>query len=373
MLVPFSIQRSELTLPQARCHHVAVTWNDAIIIWGGESPDNLDTRSNIYIYESGEWSCKKTSGSVPWRSNYHQLVQVLYNKMLLIDNTDRCMGNTIIYSLDLKTWIWSAISPRGQVPALLNYPYMGTWIHNGKMYCCGGDLYLSKPYQLFCYNPSSNSWEWPSTGKDNWPPFACTNSIISGDDVFIFGGSSVKDNELHILNMLTMRWEKVHGKILNGSVPTKNWTYTLTRISESAALLFGQNRLTDSSDCWLLNLQNAKKLKKPSLIWSKIPNHFTRFGHAAVMDPVSMSLWVTGGHDNRRPRSDILKLSFNNSSLRNLAMDHAARNISSTDPRLQPGQFPDELKKEIMEHRDNIENVYICSADKGCAVCREEA
>ena len=157
------------------------------------------------------------------------------------------------------------------------------------------------------------------------------------------------------------------------SVPNKNWSHTLTRISQSTALLFGRDYFSERSDCWLLNLQNAKELKEPSLIWSKFPNHFPRFGHAAVVDPVSRNLWVTGGYRYPNETSDILKLSFNQTSLKNLAIDHAARNISSTDQRLQPGQFPDNLKKEIEDHRDNIGNVFTCSANKGCTVCQQNA
>ena len=62
MSFPFSIQRSELSLPENRYGHVAVTWDNAIIIWGGavnthgyEVPTSL-----VDHHLSGKWTISNT-------------------------------------------------------------------------------------------------------------------------------------------------------------------------------------------------------------------------------------------------------------------------------------------------------------------------
>ena len=94
-----------------------------------------------------------------------------------------------------------------------------------------------------------------------------------------------------------MTWRQVYGTIKNDNpgriVTGRKGPHTLVTISKSAAVLFGAfySNGISHDDCWLLDLHKAREQKEPSIIWTRLPNHFSRGGHAAVVEPVSQRPW----------------------------------------------------------------------------------
>ena len=221
----------------------------------------------------------------------------------------------------------------------------------------------------------NNSWEWPLHGGEVPSPREDLATIIVDDKVYLFGGNryiggpfqdSIADmeyNDLYILDMRSMMWRKVHGNCYQEEAPHAKLfpDHTFTIISSSAAVLHGAKQLDGeqySPECWLLNLDNARQLKDPTSIWTRIPTPFPRELHASVLEPVSQRLWVIGGwaSDQKDFTSDVIKMSrFNTLPLKTIAMDHIARNMKATDPRLSANNYPKRLISEIEEHRSKIE------------------
>ena len=360
MEVVLKDQRYGPSLPEKRLSHVAVTWNNATLVWGGRIPDNYDinTRSTIYYHKHGRWSRKETSGAVP--PDYGPEAQVIEDKMF-VSYLHR--DNIVLHFLDLQTWIWTRLTPGGTPPS----PHIfgnTSWAHKGKIYSfgCVGPT-RDSPNQLVCYNISTNSWEWPDTGGDI--PLSRRNhlTIIHDDTVFLFGG--VRDrspndayycsNDLHILNMKHMIWKKVHDNISTVEGPDKEGMktgrYTLTLVNQSTAVLIGMCYVIETNtfvdDCWLLNLHNAMQFMIPSSIWTKVDGNFARVYHAAILQPMSKRLWVIGGHSSQDSKADvvILKINFGRPSpLKYLAMDSVAHNICAHDPRMVPDQLTNEIE-----------------------------
>ena len=102
----------------------------------------------------------------------------------------------------------------------------------------------------------------------------------------------------------------------------------------------------------------------------RIPNHFPRRCHAAVLEPVSRALWVIGGHP--RPgvmTTDVVKMSPNLLPLKDLLRDHVARNIRSYDGKMQSDQFPVRLTEEVKNYRSKMGEVHLCGRESGCREC----
>ena len=361
MAAPYKIQRSMLPIPHAHSR-VAVTWNNATIVW---DPIRFYL---IHYHISGEWLQKETTGYAPWCvSALNNITAEVVDDKIFVVGTP----SATVLSLDLNTWVWEECKPEGQAPP--RSFGKKSWVHKQKIYFFGGG-YNAGSSQLFCYDYSNNCWEWPTQAGDIPPPKFHHSTMISGDTVFLFGGGK---NDLHMLNMEDMRWKKVHDEMPTGSrlVPYRRGKHTLTRISKSSAVLYGSYRDDGRyyDDSWLLNINSAKQLKDPSFIWSKIPNHHLRLRHAAVLEPVSKSLWVIGGVDGNSGAytSDLLKMSFNLLPLKDLAIDHVARRIDPKDQWLLPNELPRSIKKEIEDYRAKIGDVNICSAEAGCQVCQQ--
>ena len=107
MSVPFSIRKSVLPFPREIVRHVAVTWNNATIIFGSIEQDMLtDDFSVVYLHVSGKWIRKETAGHEP-KPAYKSGAVVIDDKMLVLGDT--FSGRNVIYSLDLNNWTWEAI------------------------------------------------------------------------------------------------------------------------------------------------------------------------------------------------------------------------------------------------------------------------
>ena len=88
---------------------------------------------------------------------------------------------------------------------------------------------------------------------------------------------------------------------MHGNVSTKEFLHitdfmnlTLTKVSQSTAILLGESEI--STVGWLLDLQNAKQLREPSTIWTKIPLCSLMIrNYAAVLEPKGHDLLLIGG------------------------------------------------------------------------------
>ena len=207
-------------------YHSAVAWKDSIIVWGGcdyteRWPARWALRNKVYQHRSGEWIRRDTRGFVP-EPSWNVVVQVVGDRMIVMDMVEDDEDSyTIVCSLDLNSWTWIGLTPNGTPPSI---PFFdgGTWVHNEKIYCFGGRDY-NYTNQLFCYNPSKNSWEWPNQGGDIPTPRFVPMTIVREDTVFVLGGESIEgpQNDLYILDMSGMVWTKVHGNISH--FPWADW------------------------------------------------------------------------------------------------------------------------------------------------------
>ena len=380
-----NFRKSPLPLPYEGWDHVAVSvdpaisgihavsWKNTTILLDLASAITTGTISSIYLHRRGKWIKQKTSGDVqPHHWNYKPLAHVFNDKMIVMSNPD----DTLLHSLDLLTWKWTRLSPNGIQP-LKGYRGARSWAHQGKIYFFGDIVEGQATNHLFCYNISTNSWEWPDMEGEVPSPRRRPLVTKSGNTVFLIGGAkfqnggfeSIYYNDLYILDLPTMRWKKVHDNMPTREGFTNHRVegpYSFTCISPSEAVLIGfdltVNTLKWVDNCWLLNLDNTKKLMEPSLIWTKITNKYPRFNHAAVMQPLSKRLWLICGLDlNDRPCKDVIKINFKRlGSLKDLSLDSVARDICDRDPRLGVDQVPTQLRDEIEAYKCEIGELYLC-------------
>ena len=180
-----------------KCGHVTVTWKDHTIVWGGTRFDP----SFVYYHLCGEWIWHKTSGDVPEKCSFATAV-VIKDKMIVVGARESDTNN--VHVLDLKSWNWTRITPKG-IPPLKGTYASSSWAYQGKMYCFGGhrtaqevdpsvypsymktaeDRTMQMSNQFICYNPSTNSWEWPNIKGDIPEPRSEHKTAINGSTVML--------------------------------------------------------------------------------------------------------------------------------------------------------------------------------------------
>ena len=351
--------------------HVAVTWKDYTIIWSGTCAD--PTFVNYHLH--GEWVWQKTSGDLP-ENHYFATAVVIKDNMVVVGGGWRVNTN-YVYMLDLKVWSWTKVTPGGIAP-LMHTQGCSSWVYKNKMYCFGGEIYdhegdlSSYPSylevssdteytnQLFCYNITTNCWEWPNVDGEIPQPRAYHATIINSYTVFLFGGD-MQINDLHILDMVSLRWKRVHGPGPDTStlrVPNAREGHSLALISPSKAILFGGMFCYHSipsylRDCWLLDLDKAKGNQEISSIWKQIQSDSSeeRTCHKALVEPVSQRLWLIGGNQC----SKVETMTVNVVPLKVLAMECVVGKIRVDDPMLKAS--PKMLKKDIDTYRSSFDPV----------------
>ena len=357
MAKPFTIQNWRFQLPAAVTDPIAVMWNNTILVL---AVNDEKLRNVVFLNLSGEWIQKKTRGIVPGDIYYSDYsAQVIEDKMFF--HVKQYGNFRAIYCLDLSTWIWAKITPGGLSPPLKHPGGLSSWVYKKKIF----HYVVGK--ELFCYNTSKNIWEWP-THRGEIPSLYgdCVATIVD-DTVFLFN-----DGSLYTMDMESMIWTKVHRKLSNRrrfSVIKNFSNVTLAKVSQSTAILIGETR--NSMDCWLLDIQKAKQLTETSSIWTKIQLSLpiTR-KYAAVLTPKGQELLLIGGKQfGSLPASNVLKITIR-FSLMSLAIDYAARNTCTFDPRLQSNEFPAALQKEILMYKQEfIGSEPVCTKEEGCVKC----
>ena len=167
----------------------------------------------------------------------------------------------------------------------------------------------------------------------------------------------------------------------------RSW-HTLTRISPTAAVLFGgyDSDWTPLCDCWLLDTARCRAaaapgqgpLGEPTSLWRRCRHqemspHYdgsARLWHAAVLEPVSRRLWVIGGilNDLMRIHSgeiehpwQMLTMSFSSAApLRLIAMEAALQSKMPDHPEVRAlpgillGEFESRRANFLEERRTGI-------------------
>ena len=165
MSMPYVLQRSDVPFPHKLWKACAVTWNDVTIIWGGMKggPGGPLGNTMVYCFISGEWIMKETSGDVPQRCSssvfpnrcdgsdvciesslgqWRAHPQVIKDQMFVLASP--CGNDAALYSLDLRSWVWTRLSPSG-TPPNRNIWWASSFSHSGKLYFFGGNISIELP------------------------------------------------------------------------------------------------------------------------------------------------------------------------------------------------------------------------------------
>ena len=291
-----------------------------------------------------------------------------------------------IYRLDLNTWIWAKLEPKGTKP--LRSMAMTSWVSGNKLFIFGGYgnglehsihypesletiQYLGSYFcnnQLVYYDCQQNSWNWPinygimptprcgqcAFSVEGWYKKANISEMHYRSLAFVFGGidaNYVTLNDLYFLDIETMNW-KVLPKHTSDMWPEDRYLHSLTLISKKDAVLFGGCKYQGEKlmrGCWLLNIEECISNGKKEDIWTRCKHHeiSERFGHKAVQEPSSQRVWIIGGfNDGLYQHADHIKeLAFTAPPLKALSLESAAKHFEKLGPEIR--ELP---KNNVLRH-----------------------
>lgn len=316
-----------------RAGHVAVSYQESVIVWGGymenqELEDGGDywPTNEVWIYSSltGCWRPQKTSGPAPSKcsgaaacvlddsmyilAGFHKVVvdRKSFREASLRDLIDTSDSDTdddengelmtmvqisdCIWKLDLQTMGWEKLRPEGTGP--LRCDKTSCWSYEGKIYLFGG---FGPPPDFVQTKLSRNNFSFvvdPSTA-----------------DAFERGWS----NQLVCYNSRTNRWE---WPTANGTTPLPRAAHGVAVIEDSAFIFGGRHQDERLNDLHRLDLQ--------TMTWSNLlpATDYPPIGRSwQVLVPVktgnsSGGLLIYGGFaDQEVTLSDCWKLDLDSNPL----------------------------------------------------------
>ena len=396
-----------------RVGHVVAVWRETTLIWGGEESGSGSHDSDIqfdpavvHSHRDGVWTAKTTSGQIP-PATLDGVAEVIGDSLYLFGGRvdEDSNSNEIyrledsnsneIYRLELNTWVWSKLEPKGTRP--LKSSFMVSWVCGEKMFIFGGECdnkeagtfypaalevvegeFDTLCNQLVFYDCRDNSWNWPTAlGTTPSPRNKHAAFHVEGrysrkvgslekcfrSLAFVFGGQGASGdelNDLHFLDMVTMKWELVHHHDpVSDMNPEPRAYHSLTRISSKAAVLFGGFNTgsfhwwIDGSfrDCWHLNIGNcvAQEGEDEQAEWRRMYDIWTyayghadqgwRSSHRAVQEPNSRRIWMIGGVSevglDDEKVDHIRELTFAAPSLKVLALESVAGNYKKLESEIR--------------------------------------
>ena len=277
--------------------HVAVEHKGRVLVLGGDSEEaGFWSTEEILIYNSltQKWTSRRTTGNRP--------IEFVYVAATVMDDTMYVVDlDTSIWSLDLDTYSWGQLEPIGIGPLRYkgSFYFIFTdifilircdinavcWTYGDKVFLFGGTgpaptathkgmldtlfEFCGDPSnpgcgwsnQLVVYNSLSNRWEWPKYSGQAPSPRSGHSVSVVGNMAYVFGGwgGDTGKNDLHCLDLVSMKWSLVVPDTVAVDVPLRRFGQTMTPIhtgSEEGLLLYGgrDSITTVLGDCWWMDL-----------------------------------------------------------------------------------------------------------------------
>ena len=103
--------------------HVAVTWKDVTIIWGGMNNEGFYDPDTLYCHRDGKWFTKATGGDVPFAS-IGSCAAVIEDTVYVICGCGQSSWGSDgarpdIYALDFNSpqWSWTKLTQQALHPS----------------------------------------------------------------------------------------------------------------------------------------------------------------------------------------------------------------------------------------------------------------
>ncbi|KAK7269433.1 hypothetical protein RIF29_22159 [Crotalaria pallida] len=252
----------------------------------------------------------------------------LYPKVLGFNPSERwghsaCFSNGLMYvfggccggmhfsdiqCLDLEKMAWSKVGTTGEKPGPRDSHSAVLVGH--KMIVFGGTNGFKKVNDIHILDLLTKEWVRPiCEGTPPSPRESHTATLVGDERLVIFGGSGEGDanylNDLHILDLRTMRWTSPE---LKGDLPVPRDSHI--------TLAIGNKLVVYGGDCGDKYHGDVNMLDMDSMTWSRLKiqgsSPGVRAGHAAVN--IGTKVYIIGGVGDKRYYNDIWVFDTSNCS-----------------------------------------------------------
>lgn len=251
--------------PPSRSGTKAVAWDDALVVFGGSSPDKRSPYLNdmfVYWISRNEWQSLNSAGITPAARTDHALTDV-NGHIVLYGGTNRkaIFGDTYVFASDSSGWNEITASP--SPPGRFGHTAI-SW--DDKMVVFGGWDGSNLLNEIWQFSVSSKAWKLVTSvaGQSCCPRYrhaACSRE----ETMFVFGGvdrGQIRLNDLWAFNLERNEWTEI--RFGNNSVMPCPRTFHQAMTDGDFLYIVGGRSEKKLGDVWRISIEELTSIAAPS-------------------------------------------------------------------------------------------------------------
>eukprot|EP01130_Rhizamoeba_saxonica_P018087 TRINITY_DN895_c0_g1_i4.p1 TRINITY_DN895_c0_g1~~TRINITY_DN895_c0_g1_i4.p1 ORF type:complete len:1176 (-),score=322.74 TRINITY_DN895_c0_g1_i4:66-3593(-) len=270
-------------LPSARSHHAVASFEDSLILFGGEARSGaLLNDTHMFYYESLSWESLKTSGGKPTPRLLHTLTPISSKLCLLYGGYDGENYLKSLFIFDTKRLKWSKIRTSRGSPIPVS-GHSATIVDN-IIYFFGGRNHDGLLNTLSCLYLDTMEWVDIQCKGSVPSPRRGHTTVSHGKDLYLYGGESNDDNynEFYRYNIESETWYKIQ---TFGDFPNNRYFHTACIYGDILVVFGGINEniigRKSKNEIWEndWDLVYTCDVSKDHRVWQK---RFVAIGHSDI-------------------------------------------------------------------------------------------
>eukprot|EP00928_Gymnodinium_smaydae_P008896 TRINITY_DN1327_c0_g2_i2.p1 TRINITY_DN1327_c0_g2~~TRINITY_DN1327_c0_g2_i2.p1 ORF type:complete len:504 (-),score=110.69 TRINITY_DN1327_c0_g2_i2:52-1563(-) len=251
-------------VPSPRDRHVILSYGDKIYIFAGYDGNNRVNDFWQFDIEREAWSVVDAAlGSPPTPRHSHSGVE-FDGSMYIFAGYD---GNyrSDFHRYHLSQQKWAIVPVKGSVPKARYRTSAVAYRH--RMLVVGGHDGAKHLNDFYQFDFDSLEWSLVDIQGSAPPPSPrdSHSAVISGDSLYLFGGSTGgAKNDLHSYNFKTRRWKEVCESGRDSVIPCPRFCHTCNVYDQSLYIFGGYDGQQRLNDFWQLRLAREVSIMIPS-------------------------------------------------------------------------------------------------------------
>ncbi|XP_050384358.1 uncharacterized protein LOC126800971 [Argentina anserina] len=286
--------------PSARWGHSACYYQGNMYVFGGCSGGMHYSDVLVLNFETMVWNTLVTTGQGPGPRDSHSTV-VLGDNMIVFGGTSGSKKCNDLHILNLMTKEWTR-PEYGGTPPSPRESHSATLVDDEELVVFGGSGEGECMNDLHVLNLKTMRWTSPEVKGDIPVPRDSHSAIAMGKKMLVYGGDRGDSyyGDVDMLDMNTMTWTRL---AVQGSSPGGRAGHAAVSIGTQVYIIGGVGHKRYYNDTWVLDSSTCSWTQLD--VCGQMPQG--RFSHTAVITDSHIAVYGGCGEDDR-PLNELLVL-----------------------------------------------------------------
>lgn len=280
--------------PSERWGHSACFSNGFLYVFGGCCGGLHFSDVLVLNFETMAWTNLATTGVGPGPRDSHSAV-IVGHMMIVFGGTNGCKKTNDVHILDLLTREWTRPDCKGVAP-MPRESHTATMVGRDRMVVFGGSGEGDANYlnDLHILDLKTMRWSQPDAKGDLPVPRDSHSAVAVDNKIFIYGGDCGDRyrGDVGVFNVETSTWSRL---VVQGPSPGVRAGHAAVTMGTKVYMIGGVGDKQYYNDVWVLDTVNC--------LWTRVEVHGQqpqgRFSHTAIVAESDIVIYGGCGEDER--------------------------------------------------------------------------